>query len=206
MEVDGSPPKPGTTPLLALISSWRQILESANYSQHIWRNLTRWRIPVFVFTEVKRRTGTFANVELVSDDCMSICLVNFLGSKQSCTRQIWLSHEQSLHIIQTNCSPALLTSSSKEPKLLWCNMSHWFSKKNTHNDKIVSIFYQVLQKNRTCAFLTDMLTELRSENGQAEEEEKVMEQLWCLSAQVGRAAARQSFELLHHRNAASCWQ
>lgn len=30
-----------------------------------------------------------------------------------------------------------------------------------------------------------------------------MEQLWCLSAQVGRAAARQSFELLHHRNAAS---
>lgn len=82
-------------------------------------------------------------------------------------------------------------------------MGHFSSKTLIITIKMSPSFMGCFKTERV-GFLTEIQTEPVSENGQTEEQEKVTEQLWCLSAQVGRAAKRQSFELLHHRPAASC--
>lgn len=135
----------------------------------------------------------------VSDDCVSTRLVNFLGWKQNWTVQIWL-----MGAVFTLFKVTDFICGQK-PKLLRCRVGHFSSKTLIITIKMSPSFMGCF-KTEGVGFRTGIQTEPVSENGQTEEQEKVTEQLWCLSAQVGRAAERQSFELLHHRPAASCWQ
>lgn len=62
--------------LYLMISSWWQILESANYPPHIGRNPTGWRISIFISTVWSAANGW--NTCRVGEFLM-IVLVNFLG-------------------------------------------------------------------------------------------------------------------------------